>query len=282
MSRSSHIIITIALFFASVITTFSQQSINNYKYVVVPKKYDFLNAEDKYQINSLTKFLFDKYGFTTFTQGEEFPEDLKNNNCLAMYANVEEIKAFLRTKLRIDLKDCNGNLIQSSREGLSREKEFEKSFNLALRDAFYTFQHAEYKYEPKTATTTSVATTDTAAEVERLKKELQTLKAEQKPVQVTEQVKDVVKEDIKNDVVEEVETAADVKGLPVLYAQPIENGFQLVDSTPKVIYKIRKTSSPEMFIVETINGMLAKKTNGWLLEYYDNGVLKTEMLNIKF
>lgn len=34
----------------------AQESLNGYKYVVVPEKFDFLKSEDLYQINSLTKF----------------------------------------------------------------------------------------------------------------------------------------------------------------------------------------------------------------------------------
>ena len=49
--------------------------------------------------------------------GKEFPEDLKNNRCLALYADVAEQKAFMKTKLQIDLKDCNKKLIQSSKVG---------------------------------------------------------------------------------------------------------------------------------------------------------------------
>ena len=41
---------------------FSQTNLNNYKYVIVPKKYDFLKEEDQFRLNGLTKFLFEKYG----------------------------------------------------------------------------------------------------------------------------------------------------------------------------------------------------------------------------
>ena len=39
---------------------FAQKNINNYKYIIVPKSYGFLGDEDKFQLNSLTKFLFNK------------------------------------------------------------------------------------------------------------------------------------------------------------------------------------------------------------------------------
>ena len=44
--------------------TFAQSDINNYKYVSVSDRFDFLKTSDQYQLNSLTKFLLNKSGFT--------------------------------------------------------------------------------------------------------------------------------------------------------------------------------------------------------------------------
>ena len=55
-----------------VTSVFSQVNLNDYKYVIVPKKYDFLKEADQYQINSLSKFLFNKYGFQTLMEGEKY------------------------------------------------------------------------------------------------------------------------------------------------------------------------------------------------------------------
>ena len=42
---------------------FSQSELNSYKYVIVPDSYGFLKGvEDKYQLNALTQFLFEKNG----------------------------------------------------------------------------------------------------------------------------------------------------------------------------------------------------------------------------
>ena len=72
------------------------------------------------------------------------------------------------------------------------------------------------------------------------------------------------------------------KSSDVLYAQPIENGYQLVDSSPKVVYKIKKTSLDNVFLVEGLNGTLLNKNGQWVIEYYENGALKQKTLNIKF
>ncbi|HET8837617.1 MAG TPA: hypothetical protein VFM82_01325, partial [Flavobacteriaceae bacterium] len=65
-----------------------EKSPNDYKYVIVPKKFDFLTENDQYKLNSLTEFLFEKYGFTAILEGEKFPDDLIKNPCSALNADV--------------------------------------------------------------------------------------------------------------------------------------------------------------------------------------------------
>ena len=67
-----------------------------------------------------------------------------------------------------------------------------------------------------------------------------------------------------------------------MYAQEIENGFQLVDSSPKVVYKIKTTGLDNTFLVEDKDAIIYKKGDMWVLEYYSGSVLKQEELNIKF
>jgi len=86
---------------------FSQSNLNDYKYIIVPKKYDFLKTDDQYQLNSLSKFLFEKYGFVPLFDDEPLPDDLINNGCLALYANVDKESGVLKTKLFIELNNLN-------------------------------------------------------------------------------------------------------------------------------------------------------------------------------
>ena len=69
-----------------------------------------------------------------------------------------------------------------------------------------------------------------------------------------------------------------------LYAQPVANGYQLVDSSPKKVLALLKTSVPDYFIAstETVNGVLLKKNGDWFFEYYQNGQLVSEKLRVKF
>lgn len=69
-----------------------------------------------------------------------------------------------------------------------------------------------------------------------------------------------------------------------LYAQPITNGFQLVNTEPKVIYKIYNTTVKDYFIASKgdLQGVLYAKDNQWFFEYYQNDKLISEQLEVKF
>ena len=69
-----------------------------------------------------------------------------------------------------------------------------------------------------------------------------------------------------------------------LFAQPIANGFQLVDSTPKVVMKLFKTSANNFYIgqKDSQQGVVFNKNNQWYFEYYQNDKLVSEKMEIKF
>ncbi|MEN3322816.1 hypothetical protein VP395_03690 [Mariniflexile soesokkakense] len=273
---------------------FSQTNLNNYKYVIVPNKYDFLKESDQYQLNSLTEFLFNKYGFVALMEGSNYPEDVIRNRCLALKSNLLKDAGMFKTKLAVELKNCNDQVVYTSEMGESREKEYQRAYSEALRDAFKSIEALGYKYEPSANSSVAVlqeieTTSEVSKEIQQLREEIQNLKKE-KEIALVEKVEPkigtVTQVPVKEAVVEEVVNTNTpvVKELAsgVLYAQAIENGFQLVDSTPKVVYKIKKTSIPDVYLVEGKNATLYKKDTDWILEYYENNVLKQDILNIKF
>ena len=274
---------------------FSQANLNNYKYVIIPNKYDFLKEADQYQLNSLTEFLFNKYGFQALMEGSNYPEDVIRNRCLALKSNLIKDSGMFKTKLMVELKNCNDQVVYTSEMGESREKEYQKAYNEALRDAFKSIEALNYKYVPSTNNPIAVSQdgetkSEVSKEIQQLREEIQNLKKEKEAVvveNVEPKVEVVAEVPVKEAVVKEVVTTDAkpiVKEAPsgVLYAQAIENGFQLVDSTPKVVYKIKKTSIDGVFLVENKNATLYKKDAKWILEYYENNVLKQDVLNIKF
>lgn len=110
----------------------SQQSMNDYSFVQVPDTFSFLYGADQHQLNSLTKFLFNKHGFNAY-----FSEELPNvRKCDGLYAEVEGTPGFIYTKITVVVKDCKGNELFRSAEGRSKEKEYKRAYHEALRSAF--------------------------------------------------------------------------------------------------------------------------------------------------
>ncbi|TNJ43774.1 hypothetical protein KFZ70_07785 [Tamlana fucoidanivorans] len=269
---------------------FAQKSINNYKYVIVPNKFDFLKEKDQYQLNSLTKFLFNKYGFEAIMEGGEYPEDLNFNRCLALKTDVNKDSGMFKTKLTVILKDCNERVVYTSEIGDSREKEFKKAYNEALRHAFNSIEALNYKYEPvndKVVMGTDApvsASTNDSEEVKALKQEIETLKNKQEINKPAVVGASVVALEAANTSSKAPESAGHVNKVlsGVLYAQKIENGYQLVDSTPKVVYKLKQTHLDNVFLVENKSAIVFKQDEHWVVEYYENNTLKQQKLTIKF
>ncbi|MFB9056417.1 hypothetical protein ACFFU9_06625 [Mariniflexile ostreae] len=269
-------------------SVFSQSELDHYKYVIVAKKFEFLKEPNQYRLNELAQFLFDKYGFETFIEGEDYPEDLLRNRCLALKADVLKDSGMFKTKLKVEMKDCNDRLVYTSEEGESREKEYSKAYSEALRNAFNSIEALHYSYKPK-ATDLAVASTtnavmDSSEEIKKLKEEVEALK-HTKALAIKESARSENSEQLAQNTIASVAPEA-VSKMAVLngalYAQPIENGFQLVDSTPKVVFRITKTGAQDVFLVENKTAIIYKQDEHWVLESAVNGQIKQQQLDIKF
>jgi len=245
----------IALFLFFTATAGFSQTVNDYKYVIVPSKFTFLKKPNQFNMNGLTKSLLEKYGFIVFFDNENLPAEVGDYNCNKLYADVISDGNFMKTKVQVLLKDCKGNTLFATDEGSSREKEYAVSYNQALREAGKSFDALQYKYN---GSVTSIEKT-----VVRTTNDGTSVKKEMVPAKVE---------------------ATSFEGKETYFAQPIANGYQLVDSTPKVVMKIYNTSSKDMFIAEKgdLKGVLKNDNGSWSFEYYVDGKLTTEDINIKF
>jgi hypothetical protein len=133
--------------FLSASSMFAQKTLNSYKYIVVQNQYEFQKSEDQYQLNSLTKFLFEKAGYTVFISNESYPDDLALNPCLALKAMLKNNSGMLTTKVVIDLVDCYNNSVYASEEGKSKIKDYQKAYHEAIRNAFISIESLGYKYD---------------------------------------------------------------------------------------------------------------------------------------
>ncbi|MCB0399175.1 MAG: hypothetical protein KDD26_06025 [Winogradskyella sp.] len=247
------------LFLCVGFSALAQKNINNYKYVIIPLKYDFLSEKDQYRLNTLTRHLFKQKGFVALFDEEEFPEELNEDKCMALYVDLEKAKTGLfATKLDLKLKDCYGKEVYKTETGTSREKDYKDAYIEALKNAFSSIEFLDYKYQPAE---TKVEEKELITEKVEVKNEAETKVAEVEPSS-------------KNVEVQSKDTT--------LYAQEKSYGYQVVDATPKVVMQLLSTSVQNVFIVKDKNAIVYKEDGFW---YYseNNGELKeTKALDIKF
>ena len=142
------------IFYCSIL--FAQNKINAYKYILVPKQFEFQKSEDQYQLNSLTKFLFEKAGYTVLFADETYPVDLATNSCLGLKAKVNNKSSFLKIKTNIELYDCYNKLVYATKDGVSKAKDYKKGYQEALRSTFTELGEFNYNYVPAINTTKEV------------------------------------------------------------------------------------------------------------------------------
>lgn len=223
--------------------SFAQQ-INEYEFVLVPTKFDFQKSENEYRLNTLLKYRLEEYGFKAFYTSEQMSTNYADR-CLYLNANVVNESTMFLIKLYVVFKNCDNAIIYQSDFGTSKIKERKDAYKEALEDALKSVKAVNYKFTGKAA-----------VQVEK----------------VSEPSKSVVA------------NPTAIINENSLFAQPIANGYQLVDTAPKVILKIFRTSEADYFIATSgdKNGIVFKKNNEWIFEYYMKDQLISEKLNIKF
>ncbi len=235
------------------------QNLNQYKYALVPAKFTFLKEANQHNLNVMTKLFMEKYKFETYLDNEVFPEDFAKDNCNKIFVDVLDNSNIFTTRVTVVIKDCKNTILFTSTEGKSKEKEYKTAYNQALRMAFDSFTILKtHSYQP------------TQKSLEMIGEPAQSKIAEE------------VKLNLETTIPNSTATAKIVSGQ--YYAQPITNGFQIIDSEPKVIYKIYKTSTKDFYIATKgiQNGVFYLKNNEYFFEYYQNDKLVSEKIEVKF
>lgn len=186
--------------------------------VIVPNRYTFQKEDNQYQLNALTKFLLEKQGFKAYMESE-VPAELLQNPCDALRADVKNQSNMMTSKVQFILTDCANKTVFTSEIGKSREKEFKKSYQEALRNAFEGNALATFKseYKAPVATQTAMATLTPA-----------------QPTTITKSNTQIIEED---------------PYIEFLYAKKVDFSYELYDKkTNELHYKIKPTLTPNTFV----------------------------------
>lgn len=249
--------------------------LNPYKYVVVPTHFEDYKKSNQYQTSTVIKYLFSQENIPVVYDTQQ-PKELRVEPCLGAYVRLFDTSGMFMTRVKLELVDCEGNLILETEEGNSKSKDYAQAYKEALMGAFNSIQGMEYQYTPMAKTESIQNPEEIAPAVAQ--------QAVNEPIITSEGPEET---QISEPIVSESDTfTPETKpALDYLYAQPTDNGYQLVDSVPSIRMLLIKTSKPDTFLA-LINGQNAgtvfKSEGVWVREYLNGAELIQEVLNIKF
>jgi len=286
---------------------YSQVNLNDYKYIIVPTKFESFKNANEYQTSTLIKYLFTQKGFLA-VYDNQLPQDLAENRCLGLMSDLRDESNMFTTKASIVLIDCNGEEVIATREAKSKIKEFKGAYEEVIRTTMKSFNNINYNYQPKAGQEESVTLNfrnDVKKLEERNPKANEIVQKQKKSVVVEERHKPknvsptvVQKATEKEQLYKTVEPITSDIGsgkaknitkdvsekTEIWYAQELPNGYQLVDSTPKIRMTLLKSSTDNVYMAQSVgkNGMVYQMDDKWIFEYYLDGKLIKEELRIKF
>lgn len=109
---------------------YSQQEIK----IIIPKQFKFQKQENQYRLNTLVKHRLTAENRQLFW-ADALPPQIVMAPCQAFRLEVKNSSTWLTTKVFVELIDCKGEVVFTSEEGKSSEKDFERSFTDAVTKA---------------------------------------------------------------------------------------------------------------------------------------------------
>jgi hypothetical protein len=217
------LILLIALFS---IVSFGQKK----QTIIISSKYDFQKTMNSYNINNMLKSILTSNNFQVYFDDEVLPLEIAQNRCNALTGILMDNSNLFLTKLKLQIKDCQNNLLFESAEVKSREKDIQIGFIETIK-----LLSPEIKKYKASVIQKKAVVVETPSEL-------------------------VAKTSVKYQFIE------------------IANGFAIMDSTPKVVLQIYKTTNPNVFIADKfgVKGIFTKQENKGVFEYYLNDKLVVE------
>ncbi len=287
------------LFLAMGFSTHAQAILNEYKYVIVPKKFDGFRSENQYQTSTMVKYYLVNQGINALYE-DVLPQELNIDRCLGLLTTLEEDSSMFATRVSVVFKDCQGVERYRTQFGSSKAKQFQEAYREAITEAFQSLQGFSYVFSPKVKNnapvvlnfkddvkalpptesipeekTISIETADTEIPLEKeIDKEMAAPLSQPTEVMESITLEEAVAEEMQSEALE----------IRTLYAQKTETGYQLVDTTPSIQFYLKATSMPNIFMAERKGqtGLLFQRDEQWIFEYYLGDDRLQEVLQIKF
>ena len=136
----------VLFFFTGIAILPCSAQLNQYKYFIVPKRFDIFKDVNQYQSSTLVKHLLTKYGYET-VYDDAIPEDLFLNKCRGVTVQLDENSSFLLTRVSLVFRDCKGREVFRTAEGSSKSKEYKEAYAECIQKAMDVMAVMKYEYE---------------------------------------------------------------------------------------------------------------------------------------
>ena len=236
--------------------------LNQYKYFIVPKRFDIFKETNQYQSSTLVKYLLSQYGYNAIYD-DAIPEDLFWNKCRGVTVQLDENSSFLQTRIAVIFKDCKGREVFRTSEGSSKSKEYRDAYAESIQEAMDVMAILKYEYEGPDEVQEPLLETPTEPLEEKVVKAPSESVAEE--LIVSSEAGEIVADNRE----ETPEVEADVA--PIVWSEAInQNGFILSHLENGETWVLMRTSDPATFLAYSQNkqGIAFKLESGWQVEFY--------------
>ena len=216
------------------IASFSQQQI-----ILISNKYEFQKEPNSYNINNMLKAILVSNNYQVYFEDEVLPLEIAQNKCNALKGVLVDKSNVFLTKVKLQIKDCQNNLLFETAEVKSKEKDIQEGFIETIK----LLSPELKKYKPAVIQKNEVVV------------EKQGLVEVPKASEYKTYLNCFLDKSIKE-----------------------SHDFEIIGTEQNVLLFLRKTKNPFVFIAykEGVNGVFTKTESKGIFEYYIDGKYMVE------
>ena len=96
--------------------------------ILISSKFDFQKEKNSYNINNMLKAILTSNNYEVYFDDAVFPLEIAQNRCNALTGVLVDNSNLFLTKVKLQVKDCQNNLLFETAEVKSREKNIQDGF----------------------------------------------------------------------------------------------------------------------------------------------------------
>ena len=120
-------------FFVLLLVLFSIISFSQKQIILISSKYDFQKERNEYNINNMLKAILVSNNYQVYFDDEVLSIEIAQNRCNALTGVLVDKSNLFLTKVKLQIKDCQNNLLFETAEVKSKEKDIQTGFMEAIK-----------------------------------------------------------------------------------------------------------------------------------------------------